>query len=109
MLSICKITATFIKTHNKSVCIKTLVHKPYIRTFASLKNEDTENILKPIDDLSCIELRARLKCQGLIQTGLKNVLVERLKSPNKDDYRRVKKNETGLKNSLTCRHIAKKA
>jgi hypothetical protein len=58
-----------------------------------LKNEDTENILKPIDDLSCIELRARLKSQGLIQTGLKNVLVERLKSPNKDDYRRVKKNE----------------
>jgi hypothetical protein len=86
MLSICKNISNQLKVQNKSAYMIGLVHKPYVRTIASLKNDDAEDILGSIDDLTSGELRSRLKSQGLLIRGLKSVLVERLKSPKENDY-----------------------
>jgi hypothetical protein len=57
------------------------------RRIARLKNNNKEDI----DDLSHIELRSRLKSQGLLTEGIKSVLVERLKSPNENDYAKFRR------------------
>jgi Glu-tRNA(Gln) amidotransferase subunit E-like FAD-binding protein len=89
MLSICKNILNQLRAQNKSAYITALVHKPYVRTIASLKNDDTENIFDQIDDLSHIELTSRLKAQGLLTRGSKSDLVARLKSPNENDYPKI--------------------
>jgi hypothetical protein len=86
MLSICEKISNQLRGKNKTVYITGLVHKPYVRTIASLKNDNTENIFNPIDDLTLGELRSRLKAQDLLMHGLKSVLVARLKSPKENDY-----------------------
>jgi hypothetical protein len=90
MLSICKKISNQLKAQKKSVYTTALVYKPYVRTIASLDtsldNDEAENILRSIDDLTYRELTPRLKSQGLYTVGLKSVLVARLKSPTENDY-----------------------
>jgi hypothetical protein len=91
MLSICKNILNQLRAQNKSAHITALVRKPYIRTIASLKNDDAENILRSMDDLSHNELTLRLRSQGLSMKGSESVLVARLKSPNENDYVKYRK------------------
>jgi len=103
MLSIGKKFLNQLKAQNKLVYPSDLAHKPYVRTIASLENNDAEKVLKSIDaqsdnyeKLTVLELKVRLRSQGLLTAGSKSVLVERLKSPNENDYAQSKKGSCSI-------------
>jgi hypothetical protein len=103
-----------LKSPNENDIVK--YRKKYvIRRITRLKNDNAENILRSIDDLPCIELKSRLKSQGLYMEGCRSVLVTRLKSPTENDYvkfrriARLKNDDAGLRPIDDLSHIELRA